>query len=219
MDNIKKEIGVIMNNVEQAQKELSFIKEIIENSREKLYDSGVHLVLWGVLVSIGQFSNYVTISMRKTEYLGYIWLVIVLLGWGGGFIIDKREKLVLNPNNFANKISSTLWIGGGVSMTIIGFSRLISFGEFYVITPMAINPIISIILGSLYFATGAIYDIKWFSRLAYGWWGIAIVLFSWVSYMSFLVYGFVLIGLMVVPGIILNRNYKRILKERALEEE
>ena len=208
-----------MNNVKEAQDELLFIKDIIKSSREKLYDNGAHLIHWGILVSIGQFSNYITIKTGTSHYLGYIWLIIVALGWGGGIFIGRREKLILNPDNFATKIANALWLGGGISMTIIGLGAAVHFGKPTIINSMAINPVISTILGGLYFTTGKLYEMKWLSRLAFGWWAVAITLFYWISYTNFLLFGIVTTLLMVVPGIILNRNYNRVFKSRSLEEE
>jgi hypothetical protein len=59
-----------VDRINNPVEELSFIKNIIKDSREKFYDNGAHLILWGILVAIGQFSNYITIKTGSSHYLG-----------------------------------------------------------------------------------------------------------------------------------------------------
>lgn len=197
--------------LQKAQEELSFIKSIIKDSREKLYDNGHYLILWGIVVFLGQFSNFLAIQFRFAQYLGYIWIGLVTIGWSGSFLMGRREKRENGTENFASKVASALWMGGGISMSIMGFA----FGT---INGYYINPTIAVILGVLYFTTGVLYEMKWLSRLGYGWWAVAILMFYWLCKENFLVYGIVIILFMVVPGIILNKNYKRVQKDNALKE-
>ena len=205
------------NNLNKAKDELSFIKNIIKDSREKLYDTGYHFIFWGIIIALGQSANYFTVRYGVSQYLGYIWIVLITLGWTLGIIVGKRERKIKRSDNFASKITKTLWLGGGIAMTIIGFSAAIQIGDVRIITSFAINPVISVILGILFFTTGVLYDMKWFSRIAYGWWIIGITLFYWKTIEGFLLYAVVMILFMVIPGIILNKNYKKIEQNRKIE--
>ena len=64
-------------------------------------------------------------------------------------------------------------------------------------------------LGIAYFTSGAIQQLKWLKNIAFGWWAGAIYLFIFPSVHTLLIFAIMMICLQVVPGLILNRKYKK----------
>ena len=90
-------------------------------------------------------------------------------------------------------------------MTIVGFIGT-SFGT---IKPMAISPILAIILGGTYYISGKIVGVKWLSNLSFGWWIGGIILFYVTNVYSFLIMALLMLFFQTVPGIIIYRKYKQ----------
>ncbi|NOR46419.1 MAG: hypothetical protein GQ534_12615 [Candidatus Delongbacteria bacterium] len=205
-----------MEEKNKAELELEFIKNIIKDSREKVEDSGLSSVIWGIIVVIGIMTNYFSGINHNWNYTLYVWGFILVSGWTYSYLSARNVKKKNMPETFGLKVQNALWSASGITMTIIALVCTIQYkrdiSDFipypYIINSMAITPVISLILGISYYVTGSINDCKFTTRLAYGWWIGGIVLFYMKSYNTFPIFALMMILFQIIPGIKYYRRSK-----------
>ncbi len=194
----------------QAIEELSYIKEIIYDSKKVFVENGIGYIVWGVLVVIGLISSYFFETYNLNNLDGWNWIILVALGWVFSFVGSKKERQKRKAATFAEKILAAVWISAGIAMTIIGFAGSISGA----IQGVFISPTISIILGAAYFVSGAVYGAKWITLLSLGWWAGAILMFFWPGVQVFFIMSLMMILFQIVPGLILYKQAKTELAQK-----
>lgn len=190
----------------QAELELSIIKKIMDDSRNIALNNGWHYILWGVVVTTALIANYIMVLIRvSNDIAGIMWFVLMTSTAITAGIYEKHFGKKRTLKTFAGNLLGSLWFAGGISMFMFGFIGTMS-GAY---NPVYICPIISTVLGVTYFTSGEIQQIKWLKLLSLGWWGGAIMMFLFPGAHSLLIYALMLLFLQTVPGIILNRKYKK----------
>ena len=187
-----------------ALEEIQFIRSVIEESKKSIIYNGKDYIFWGVIVIVGMMSTY--IFQMSHIYLNYfwIWVVLIPIGWIYAFY-NRRVYKIKYPSTYAGRLLASIWGAAGIGMTIIGFLGTYSG----TINPMAISPILSIILGSVYFISGKVVGAKWISYLSFGWWSGGVILLFVTSIYSFLIMALLMLLFQTIPGIIIYRKYKR----------
>ena len=186
-----------------AVEELQFIRKIIEESRRAVIYNGFDYIFWGVLVIVGMLSTYFLEIIHVYFNYALIWAVLIPFGWLVSIYNGIKTKS-RQPHTFAHKILSYVWGATGVGMTLVGFIGPASG----CISPLAISPILAIMVGGAYFLTGKIVDSKWTSNLAFGWWTGGIILLFIQSVAQLLVMALLMLLFQTIPGIIIYRKYK-----------
>lgn len=190
----------------QAISELSVIRKIMEDSRKLNVDNGIHYIFWGVLVTLALLINYfMLLTKTAVSYIGFVWLVLMLLGVIIDVIIGKRQYQKSKVDTFAGKLLASLWLASGISMFVFGFIGTITKAY----NPVFICPIISTSLGISYFTSGAIQRINWLRNISMGWWIGGIFLFIFPSIHTLLIFALMLIFFQIIPGIILNKKSRQ----------
>jgi hypothetical protein len=195
-----------MMQITQAEAEISVIKKIMDDSRRIAVYNGKHYILWGVLVSIALFANYVMVLMHiELNYQGFMWFILMISGAITGSIMERMEHRKKAVRTFAGKLLSTLWFASGIAMFMFGFLGTIV----HAYDPIFICPIIFTILGVSYYTSGEIQQTGWFKYLSFGWWAGAVLLFIFPGIHTLLISGLMMLGLQTIPGIILYRKWKK----------
>jgi len=187
-----------------ALEDIQFIRKIINESKRSVIYSGKDYIFWGILVFIGMLATYIFVNVHF--YFNYIWVWVVLIpiGWGYSLYNRARQK-VKYPSTFVGKIISAVWGAAGVGMTLIGFVGTYSG----TVSPNSIAPILCIIMGGAYFATGVAVESKWFRNLSFAWWIGGIVLLFVVSITGLLIMAFLMLAFQVIPGLIIYNKFKK----------
>lgn len=190
---------------QQAELEISMIKQIMDDSKKIVVDDGKGYIIWGILIVIGMLGTYFLILSGLYNYIGWLWIASIGAGWLYTLIkyaVGDHKKKV---QTFAGKILGAVWLSSGISMTIVGFvgTGSGSYGAY------TISPLISVILGIAYFVTGVIYGQPWVRNLSAGWWIGSIATFIWSGRNSLLLFAVLMILLQIIPGIILYSKFKK----------
>lgn len=192
-------------NEQTALEELTFIKNIIQDSRRKVIENGLGFIIWGILVLLGLLSTYFMLVNKIYLSIPWNWIILMGAGWLYTFLKVRKYKKKKVPSSFAVKIIGALWFSSGISMTLFGFVAPASGA----VNGVFISPMISVVLGIAYFVSGFLYDSKWISLLAYGWWAGAIVMFFYPGMQVFLIMSTMLILFQIVPGIVLYSKFRK----------
>jgi len=187
-----------------ALEEIQFIRSVIEESKKSVVYNGKDYIFWGVIVIVGMMSTYLFQTSQVYFNYFWIWVVLIPIGWMYS-LYNRRDHKIKYPTTYAGRLIASVWGAAGIGMTIIGFLGTYSG----TIKPMAISPILSIILGSAYYITGKVVGVKWLSYVAFGWWIGGMILLYVTSAYSFLIMALLMLLFQTIPGIIIYRKYKR----------
>ena len=187
-----------------ALEEIQFIRSIMEESKKSILYNGKDYIFWGVIVIVGMMSTYFFLISHVYFNYFWIWVVLIPIGWIYS-LYNRRVDKIQFPSTYAGRVMSSIWGAAGIAMTIIGFLGTYSG----TIKPMAISPILSIILGSAYFISGKVVGAKWISYLSFGWWSGGVILLFVTSIYSFMIMALLMLLFQTIPGIIMYRKYKK----------
>jgi hypothetical protein len=193
------------------EQELAYIRKIINDSRTSAAEDGIPYIVWGVIVALGMLANYFEVQYQVDLKAGYIWIALILAGWGSTFWYVRRNKRDPRPKSFADKLQGAIWgaCGSTIGMIVLVFAVHITALPGSGINPMYTCSIASFILGIAYYLSGYALEILWLRYIGYAWWLGAIVQYYFVGIHIFLMYAAMLLLFQVIPGIILNRTYRR----------
>lgn len=189
----------------KAAQEISFIKKIVEENRKVSYPNGIYFIIWGIAVFLGMIGNFYLVKERLGKNILWMWLVIVLVGWIFTLVLSRKEDRKAGYIDYTGKVYGFMWMAAGICMSIIGFAAPFS----KIISPMAICPLIGMVMGMAHFISGWMNDFKWQRIVGVLWWLGSILLLFWVAVENFLVFGVMMLLLHALPGFILNGYYKR----------
>ncbi len=188
----------------EAKEQLAFIKSIMDDSQKVLADNGTAFIVWGVLILLAGFSSYLLEQLQLSHFLGWLYLLIVGLGWIYNAIYDRKADKCTIGNPITIKIISSIWVAVLLSMTILGFVG----GYSDTINMEHMSAVMFTVLGIAYYLQGVITGKPWVRNLAFGWWGGSIVLFFITGIWAGLLFVLMMIGLQIIPGFIFKRQWK-----------
>lgn len=188
---------------QQAREDLRVIRQMMEETRRQVADNGLHYLSWTLFVAIGIIGTYAVVLYQLDESnIFWVWLAAIGLGWITSFVIGRNETHN-RSYNFAEKLLSAIWIGSGISMTLVAFTG-VAVDAFH---PNYIPAFIASILGIPYFTASFIYDLNWFKYIGIGWWLAGLGFFLWGSFHTLAVLGILMILFQAVPGLYLYNNF------------
>ncbi|MDP4220575.1 MAG: hypothetical protein Q8916_15060 [Bacteroidota bacterium] len=199
----------------QPHEELAYIRKIIIESRAAFVEDGKPYILWGIIVALGMGLSYISAITETELYVGYIWIGLVLIGWGTiYYYVREKKKRAERARSFMDRIQGAIWgaCGSAVGLTVLLISLFSSraSGDFPPIHQYHILFITSMILGIAYFLSGIANDLNWLRNIGYAWWAGAIVMFIWPSVHMLGLYALMIVVFQVIPGVILMKRYKKI---------
>ncbi len=180
-----------------AQQDLAFIKQVIEDSRKNASGLGDHMMVWGIITSIGMIVSYILTQVQiggNTEWIH--WALLIAGGWTFELIYKRKVESKKPVLTYADKVANGLWCSFGISMTILGFIGIYTGG----ISIKYLSPIFCCLLAVGFFTSGFIYDAKWMRHNAMGYWIGALIMFFITGTYHLLLMAAMTIGYMVIPG-------------------
>lgn len=198
-------------NPDQIQNEISTIKDLIEKTRAEAADSGLMFTFLGLgciaFVVIMMVIQYFQINIVLPAMIG----LTVLFGLLGILIVERREKKE-KLKSYPKTIAHTIIVGCCLPGILIGIIFPLTG-----VYPFNLSPIfMAVLFGIMQFSVSFVYDFKYLL-----WAGVA----SWagaclMAYTSGWIIGLTMIAILIIgfiiPGILLNNQYKnRITKHGA----
>lgn len=195
--------------MENAKRELDFIKSLINENRKKAMCSGMPSILWGIFVIIALVGTFI-LGYNKVSsgwyYFG-LWMISCTLGHVVTYIVESR-RYSSRIETYSANIVNVIWFAMGVAMMIIAFvPTVLGLQE-----SLLISPIMGTMLGSAYFVNGYINDYKWMKLTGVIWWISSILLFVFIRDLqlkSLLVFSGMMFVLQIIPGIKLELLWRK----------
>ncbi len=198
--------------------ELQYIRKIIADSRTAFVEDGMPYIWWGLIVAIGMGVSYFSALTQRDLHDGYIWLGLVLFGWGTIiYYVVQKKKRVARARSFVDRIQGAIWgaCGGSIGLVVAIMICFQHSADAPQINSLYAFFVSSIILGIAYFLSGIANDLAWLRNVGFAWWAGAVAMYLWPSIHVIALYAGMLIVFQVVPGLILQRRYKRIISQPA----
>ena len=193
-------------NEQSVIEELTFIKNIIKESRRSFALSGKPYIFWGILIVFGLLLEILRdFKILNFDYLFFVWIGLIAIGWGYAYYESKKHKKTRKTTSLAGKILGGVWLACGISMTIFGFIGTFSGA----IKGIYVSPVLSLVLAIAYFVSGVVNDIKWLRNISIGWWLGGIFMFVYPGQKTNIIMALMMIAFQIAPGIILLNKVKK----------
>ncbi len=192
-------------NQTQISKDIQFIRDMIEKTKEKTAESWKFFSFWGILVIAAIIGNYVLVYFKQYNVIWINWTVFMLVGiFFMVFYISKKEK-TSRSRTYAQNAIAHLSFACGIAFLLVGFF----FPVLKLYTYKDIPVFISVIVGILLYVIGGIYEwnlLKWSALL---WWlgSIGMIFLHW-HYRTLACVPLIILGYLI-PGFILRSQYKK----------
>lgn len=191
-------------NHEQIQQEISMIKEMIDKSRKETAESGHFLIYMGIAavffvlaVSLLEIFHWHSLVLPTMIVLTLINAVI------GGIIVNRGEKQE-KVKSYPKTLVLTIWFL--CSFALLLYTFVFPFLNVYSFAALPV--MVSITAGIAAFMTGVIYELAYIRWLSSAWWISAILMALIQSQYRFLIIIAAIIIGWILPGVILNKQYK-----------
>lgn len=146
--------------------DLALIRRMMEAGRDKVAVSGIHFILWGVLLTVAFFLQYLSVHRYLPEMMVEIWAPMMAIGWAIEFWIARGRAPVTRTSNPTVVAHSSSWTVVGVT-TLIYFALSVVTDTF---DPKTITILSAGLMGGAYWVTSAVTGVRWLKFIALGWW-------------------------------------------------
>lgn len=184
------------NFTEKASLEL--ISQMITSSRRKLEDgNGIRFLIWGYTTFFVSLLVYYFIYTTSDYHYHFLWFLIPVIGSVGMFISKRNQaKQFGHAMNFIERVIGNIWLVIGIA------AFMCSISAFLVRIPVL--PLMLLLMGIGTTLTGL--TIKFKPVIISGIIGMAscVVPFVMKGNEQILVFGFIYLIMMVIPGHIIN---------------
>ena len=191
----------------EAVEEIRYIKKIIEEGKKNIGSKGIHLIVWGILISIALVASWYFRFETKTivgvtnEWL--IWLEMIAVVTIFEIIYQWKVLQDKTVKTYTEKVDGYLWVSIGITITLIGF---VGYHK-GVIDASFSCPLISAILAIGYFTSGVLYKVEWVRNLALGWWTGALIMFIFPGDYHLLLMAGMMMAFQTIPGYIIHKYW------------
>lgn len=196
----------------QLESEISFIKKVMEDSRQATLDNGKYYILWGVVVGIASILTYIGVKQNlEGNFINWVWMNCIVIGWVLSFIFMFKDRKKERNKTFAGKMIMHTWIGAGITMAVLSFVGIPA----KVIPYAAICPIIAAVSGGANYISSRLQKSTFILVVAFGWWIGAGIMFFMEGIDVILFYGILLSLFSIIPGLVLYFRWKKELTAEA----
>ena len=193
----------------QIQQEISIIKKMIEKTKRETAESGHFFIAVGIFSAVATFA----IGMLERYDLYHLvlpTLIIAVIACGLiGYLTvtkkEKREKVTSYPKNiFYNMM---------LACAIPGLMILFLYPLLKVYPWNLIPALVPLIMGIIIFSAGVIFELRYVKWCSLAWWAGALIMALTKSQLRFLIMIAIIIFGWILPGLILNKQYKNRVNE------
>ena len=189
----------------QAQQDLAFIRQIMDESRTFATVGGNHFIIWGSVLGLALFGTWGVASGHLSLPVGPIWLVCIGSGWALTYRFIRQQKVQAATLHPSARLIGGSWRALGIAMTLTFFLGTYRGS----ISIAAIPGLAAAFTGAGIYINGMLARIPWLRNLAYLWWASAAAMLIWTGAGTYALMAALMIALYVIPGFVLNRMARR----------
>jgi len=197
-----------------AERSLEIIRKHLDQSRKELTkNSGTPMVWWGCLVCItALIVGYLWKSTGSPSW-NALWFAMAIIGYGGNYLIDKKEKREHVPQTFVSKMISYVWLSFGIFAVTDAVLIFVVAPSLGYITPLVNHYTVIIILMVCLCSTitGLILKNLWITLGGFlgGIIGAAVADVLATGYYQMMTMAAVAVVALIIPGIMINLKSRK----------
>lgn len=206
-----------INSRKVAEENLALIRSMMEAGRRRAGIDGAHLVIWGSLLMVAFFAQYMQVYGYVPGGMLAIWLPFSAIGWLLSYRTGLREQEQNAGNNPATAAYVAAWSAAGTTMLCyFGFSFATDTFD-----PRTITILTGAVFGSAFYVISKVTQLPGLLLVAAGWWAImvySVVIPSYDAEMLLVLAGASAL-LILLPGQILRRFDRAASADQATQSE
>lgn len=109
---------------------LKIISKAINQTKENIKEQSFYYIMWGWLISIASFTNYLLLLLTDIKKSYITWLILMPIGWIISIVYSKKREKNMKYETQLDTFLKNLWIVIGVSF----------IGVIYISYTLKINP-------------------------------------------------------------------------------
>lgn len=183
--------------------DLALIRSMMQAGRQRMGVDGIHLIIWGLVLSLAFLAQYLSVVGILPGMLFGIWVPAYAVGLTASYIAQKRSPRVANEENLALRVYSTAWNVTGTCIGMYFISSVLS-KQF---DHMTITFLTTALMGSAFMLTSLITGLGKLRFVAFGWWALLVFfgVFGDIGPQITLILSAACIILLLIPGYFLQR--------------
>jgi hypothetical protein len=188
----------------QMHQEIAMIKSMIEKTKKETAESGSFFIAMGLFAMAATFviSRFDSLNLNHLV-LPALFIMLILSGIIGYITVGRKEKND-QVKSYAKTVCYSIWFACSIPiiMTMFIFPLLEVYS--WNLTPI----LTTLMIGIAVFSSGVIFESKPVIACSFVWWGGALAMaFVYDSPRAYIMMAILFLG-WVLPGFILNRQYK-----------
>lgn len=198
-------------NETDVQKEIRYIKDMIDQTRKITSGSWMFFLIWGMATILAIACMYVLVGLEKYDWIWLNWIVFMLGAVLISVLYGRKFERRAGAKTYPQIATGYLSIACGAGFVLVGF--IFPLLDLY--TWGLISILISLIAGIYAFTLGGIFEwnlLKWCGLL---WWlGAVGMVFVHEDYRALLFIPLILMGY-ITPALLLRSMYRKQRDENA----
>ncbi len=184
-----------------AQQDLAYIRQVMEQTRRYTAAQGVFFVIWGVAVSFALLLTWLQILGRIGGNNFVVWRATMLGAWGLTMYFAWQQQRDSAVPYHAQLIGMN-WTAVGIAMGLAFFVGVPT----HALSVQAIPGLSALFVGVGIFNTGQLSTIRWLSGIGAGWLVCGALMLAFPGVHNILAMAVLLFVGQIVPGLILMRE-------------
>lgn len=176
--------------------DLVAIRALMTESQRLVRGTWSHQLVWGILATVGLTATWAVQQAGRYEAILPMWLGLVVVGWTFSIVRGRRYEQA-PVRNAATRAFGGIWIGLGVTLTLIGLVTIPTGA----VRPGGLPGVLAAVLGAGYFASGFLAGLRWMLFVGLGWWLGAFALLLWQGPSALLALAGLTVAFEVIPAL------------------
>ena len=153
-----------------AADDLALIRRMMDAGRQKAAFDGAHLMIWGTVLMLSYFAQYLQVYGYIPGGSLMIWLPAFAVGWAASFLYGRNACAHESEPNIAVTTYNGAWLAVGITM-VLHFGAAVASSVF---DPKAITVLACGVIASAFYVISLITELRALRAVAAGWWLILI---------------------------------------------
>lgn len=189
-----------MNEHPEAR-DLEAIRRLMETAQAGVPGAWPYFVIWGTVTTLALLVTYVALRGAPIS-IGWTWGVALAAGWLASLGVGRRQTERATVGNLLHRVVAGIWIGTAVAVTLLVTLGMLA----HAVAASALPGLVSILLGSAWFASSFAYRDVRLRVMAVGWWVGGGAMLAWRGPWTLLLMAGLVVAFDLIPGLWLYRR-------------
>lgn len=153
-----------------AAEDLALIRRMMDAGRQKAAFDGAHLLVWGAILMVSYFAQYMQVFGYIPGTSLWVWLPAFAIGWGFSLLYRRGACAPTGGPNIAVRAYNAAWLAVGITM-LLHFGAAVTTSVF---DPKAITVLACGIFACAFYVISVVTELRALRLASLGWWGVLV---------------------------------------------